>query len=325
MEEVKVLTYDEAIKRFNEAHPKGVDLVYVDYRDCISDTGTLQKMVKENTLYIDDMMIDGWYGDSVYDGAIEVMVDLFTEDEMEQLENDSNLKDDIRFYIQEHDTSDPVKDLLRNTGIQPWYYSLNLTYDGYDYTTHEERMALVQTTAKVLNLPIEKVLDTMAIVMDNAYDGGDICLLFACDVQDLICEDTNTIIFNQGAELCVMNRGNGSGHSEPLKIEIVLPLNRNNLYHDIADAGYSFTKDVCGLVLSGIEYPISLERRETMAMIGTNEALQEREEAYKKYDELIKEGKCSPSDPRYNSHDTEYINQYPCGNKCKRCSKFFID
>lgn len=57
----------------------------------------------------------------------------------------------------------------------------------------------------------------------------------------------------------------------------------------------------------------------------TNGITQQKEKSYKKWDEDLKKGICHFADPRFKSHDTEYINDFPCGNKCKNCGRFYID
>ena len=45
-----------------------------------------------------------------------------------------------------------------------------------------------------------------------------------------------------------------------------------------------------------------------------------------KLDKTYRDGGCTAGDLKYERHrNTTYINEYPCGTRCKSCGTFFID
>lgn len=60
--------------------------------------------------------------------------------------------------------------------------------------------------------------------------------------------------------------------------------------------------------------------------VSTSSEMKAFEEQQKKYDDAYKAGKCTLGDMKMSRHqETEYINNFPCGWKCKFCGNFWID
>jgi hypothetical protein len=126
-----------------------------------------------------------------------------------------------------------------------------------------------------------------------------------------------------------MDRGNGSGHSEPIGIKLTAKFNRKNLHSDNGAPGYSFTNDVCGLTKGFMSYANIRKAKKTDKIIEVDinpkfEAEMKRE---KELDKHWKEtGHCTFGDMNFKRHkNLPYRNDFPCGNKCTECGTFFID
>jgi hypothetical protein len=287
-------------------------------------------MIQEgNTDQLQEKIMD-WYNESEWEAINYILNELFTEEELEHY-NETNEIDEIKDLIYSLDKSDPAKQLLKNTSKAIIFYDLNLdcsrSYNGSD----DNKIAY--KIAKRLKIDYKKYKDSLLNLLSNSFDGGNLTVLFECDIEDLLTpisgNKANEIKFTGDFEICIMDRTNGSGWSDKIKDlkELQLPFNRENLYLDEAAAGYSFTGDVCGMCHGGMETSISFYHKPKQKKAKINEKAKQKETSYKEWDERLKKNSkdCSPSDPRYKSHDTEYRNDFPCGNKCKNCGRFYID
>ena len=106
--------------------------------------------------------------------------------------------------------------------------------------------------------------------------------------------------------------------------KLIIPFDYKNLWIDEVAVGYSYS-EVCGLYKPYYDYDFVLTHDKRIKQATVNPYLIEKANEYAKFDELLKQGQCSFNDPRWKSHDTEYINNFPCGDKCKKCGRFFID
>ena len=101
------LTIDDAIARLDESY----DLVYVDYRDQLTDE-QVTFLVKGDTEALYDSL-DEWFSEAEYLGAEAAMHDAFDDDELDCLGQTG--VQTIRETIMERDTSDWLSALIRQT------------------------------------------------------------------------------------------------------------------------------------------------------------------------------------------------------------------
>jgi hypothetical protein len=180
---------------------------------------------------------------------------------------------------------------------------------------------------KILKTDDPQTRKSVQDVVYNAGYGGDLVILFEDEIEYLL-NDGNIIDFGPNTHICIMDRIQGSGHSEPLNTGISVEFNRKNLHCDEGAPGYSFSGDVCGLTkgfMDGCEIG-NAKLNENIIKIQINKEEQDRLEKEKEYEKTYKEGKCTRGDIKISRHrDTFYVNEYPCGTHCPHCGQFWID
>lgn len=322
------------LEQILELLPKKVSLHYVDYRESLDEhTKTLQKCISAGNyeaLYdeTDDWYIDDHYG---FDEVIkELRSDLedafeFDEDELDSIMD--QYEDEIRDAIYERDDSDVVKDLLRNTSDQTMFYDTgHYVESGWGESEAHYRLERIKIK-KLLSIKDDTFDRDIDLMIAQASYGGKLYVYFYDSVEDFINidKDFNTIEFSGNVSIAIVDHGNGSGDSMDLAHCFELPFERGNIFLD-REVIYSYTFDVCGMSSSwcsgtNVKFKITAEPG-TIEKSSINEHI-EREA---KLDKIFREGGCTAGDTRYTRHhDMEYINNYPCGSKCKKCGTFFID
>lgn len=322
-----MLTPQIIIKRIKTEYPKGVDLIYVDYRENLNDehekleelatTGFVNEMIDFNTL-----------ADNQYETIKELAKQLFSEEELIEIRNNDELTEALHTTFLEMDTSTPEKDLLKNTNRQYFYYDLNFTVEeAIDQASIETEAKRI---ARFLRLGYSKHKAILHELVSNAGYSGQLVILFTTEPLALEGEQQGYITFDRNYTLCIMNRDNGSGYDVDLKIPLAFQFIRANLHNDRGHAGYSYSYDVCGLVMAD-EAVFNITANKTKAKykliaIQENEVDKDFTERERKYQATFDAGKCTLGDMRYNRHrNMEYRNDYPCGHKCQDCGTFFID
>lgn len=329
--ETKLRTVEEAIAVLEKEHPHGIDLVYIDYRDSFNEMkDKLNKAIQANDLYSiceDENNIE-WFSDSEYATIEEIMKDTFTDEEIDAWNEKWEDMETVKQWFYDHDTSDPIKDLMKNTGKQFFFYDTGLEIPEYPsygngesfLTKHAKRIA------NKLKVDYTKHEKTLRSLVANACYGGSLVLVFYAEPDAFFTDrkdkDANYIKVPK-AHLVIMDRSNGSGDQETIDEIVALPFNRKNLWIDSEAGGYSIDS-VFGFYLPSFEQTPSLHWVKKARKVGSTK-LQAEAETYAKWDEDLKKGICHFADPRFNSHDTEYIMSFPMGNKCKRCGRFYID
>jgi len=321
-DETKIRTLEEIIKDLELEYPKGVDLVYIDYRDEIEDSATINKLIQNNTYYEEDQAWV-WQADAQYESIDFILKEQLTNDELEHLsEND---RDAINVWFYDHDTSKPEEQLLKNTRNKLFFYDTGLYIDSQEGNTAKETQKTIKQIAKTLKIDAKTHEKDLYSLINEAYYGGQLTVLFYDKPFDLIDPDAkeNTITFPK-LNVCIMDRSQGSGFDVTITEKVSLPFNRKNLWLDDAAGGYSYNS-VCGPYLPAYECSPSIHYVKKQPKAKINQDLQDKAKLYAEWDKDLKKGICHFADPRYNSHDTEYRNDYPCGDKCKRCGRFFVD
>ena len=305
-------------------YPHGVDLIYIDYNDSFdNDINALNRAIQANNIHEAWPDQPDWFCDASYESTDYILKENFTTKELEEWDSDD--RQDILDWLQNHDTSTPAESLLRNTGSKLFFYDTGLeipeypSYGGGDtfLNKHAKRIA------NKLKIDFEKHKKSLRSIIANACYGGKLVLIFYTKPSDMFGGDKCNAIKFPKAQLVIMDRDQGSGDSETIDEEVILPFNRKNLWIDSEAGGYSIDS-VFGFYLPAFEqnpaYVYMNKIRKTKAT-----ALQAEKSKYDAWDADLKKGICHFADPRFNSHDTEYIMNFPMGNKCKRCGRFYID
>ena len=318
------LTKEQVHDLLTAKHGDGIELVYIDYRDRIEDAKTREELLQtpENDY---EIVCGDWMADSEYETIDTIIRELEEENGVEYTDETKEL---IKDWCYEHNTSNPIKDLLRNTGSEYLYYDTGINIEPLNYYEEtdneiEKRAKLIATTLKV---DYKKHENSLHLLVEQAGYGGQLVILFTACIEDFM-QDAKYIKFNGGASVCIMDRANGSGDNTELNEEMVFDFKRENLHSDKGDNGYSYTYKVCGLV-GGLYEDGFLTDKKPKKLIKTieNEEAKAKREREAVFEKRWKAGECSFGDMNISRHkETPYRNDYPCGSRCEDCGTFWID
>ena len=328
---------DERIKKYLPEH---VELYYVDYNDNLSDQKRiLQECIDANSLMPLSESVYEWWNNlhDYYMGEIrqammkDGLLDLFDEHYW-----------DICDWLQDHDTSDPVDGLLKNTGSVTCYYDLGLELDcGYHYAfmcNPWRNESIAKCAYKVRQkLGIKKgTPEAEAInMMVEQSGGGQLRIYFQAHLQDLIAgdhyackedkQDFQQIRFQGKVALAVYDSINGSGDFVYLNIDKTFPFLRDNIAISETER-YDLEScfGMCGDWLDKCANPqLLMEPTKTRIKTSPAAELRAREAEYIK---TYKAGGCTYEDSDIRRHrDVYYDNSFPCGSRCPHCGTFWID
>ena len=330
-------------KRIEKYMPSYVHLYYVDYRDNLRDnTDLLQSCITKNNLYpLSENVFDFWdYPECYY---YEEIRKAMREDGIEDLFDE--LRDEIDEYLYEHDDSDPVRDLLRNTGDVTCFYDLGVEVDcGWHeavFCTPWRNETVASCAYKVRRkLGIQKGTPEAKQIYNicaNATCGGTLRLYFKADVESLISgdnylnaedkQDFQQIRFKGKVAVAVYNPNQGAGDFDYIDIDCTLPFLRDNLAISKVDKYHlEDCFGMCGDWLNKCVTPIlsvePLKKKKTLKKSKISEDRKREAE----YDAVFKAGGCTPGDMDITRHrDVYYDNTFPCGMRCPHCGTFWVD
>lgn len=325
--EIKVKILDnkeEAIEWLKSEYPHGLDLIYVDYNDQYHDMTSLQRLLKEGWEANDE----DWQGDADWETRNQVKENY--KKEMETDEISEEVSEGMDEWLWDHDTSNPTKDLLRNTGRKLCYINTTSNSISAGNTGCGNIPELVRKFGKTT----EEKAEIKAVLNEQFYE-APVSFYFYADVEDLFetlhgkDSDKWKYIHIDGAYFGTVDRIQGSNWlGEKNLFKIVMKQDdfiRNFFLDEAKGTGYRWN-EICG----GSRYEDagifgSETRKKDYQLIETEvSAEQEREENFqKKWD---KEKTCSFGDMNMKRHEkTEYINEIPCGIHCRVCGNFWID
>ena len=318
--------------------PNSVNLYYVDYRDDLSEhSDLLEETLRKNSLDPICEKVSDWLAeDSITDGYIDE-IRTAMEDEGYELTDDD--EEEIRDWLYEKDTSDPVSDLLKNTGKLSMFYSLGLEVEGWSeagffspsmrYSSEAQEAYKVRRILGIKKDTKEaKFIDS---IVANASYGGELRIYFNLDLEEALSgeveKDFKQIQFNGKYAVAVYNNGVGSGDFEYMELNKTFPFIRDNLYTSDADK-YSIERcfGMCGDWLDKTATPMmSIEPLKKKAKIKKSENTA-RIAQENKYKQIFNAGGCTKGDMDYTRHrDVYYKNEIPCGSHCPHCGTFWID
>lgn len=320
--------------------PKNTCLIFVDYRDNLNEAEELlQQCLSDNSTDPISERVDDWYIDHELSSLEDYMKDLksnmvdkldYSEEEAEDYVN--RHEDEIKDIIYERCDDDTVADLLKNTGKEVMFYQtgLEIPEDSWCWKKKDLNHWRYEVKKK-LGIKNNKNYDAdIDMMLLQATYGGSLVIYFNQDIKPLIHPDYEIdfqkITFGS-PNIAVINTGNGSGDSTFLKHhQCTFEFDRNNLFLERA-IKYNYTYEVCGMSSDWCDDT-------SIALIGAVKQNQEQSsnpilqqmKYDKECDEVYKKGDCTFGDMDTRRHrNVQYINNFPCGNKCPHCGTFWID
>ena len=247
--EVQAPTASEALAWLKEQYPHGVDLVYIDYCDSIESAGDREKILQAPDEWWDILDGDGWIFDNKFQAVDTIVREYSERGEGEAYEITDETRDAMQDWLIDHDTSNPIKDLLKNTGREYMYYDTGLSFESLDYASDKDKEVIkrAKTIAKKLRVDYAKHGARLCQMVGQAWYGGQVVILFENTISNFL-ENAKFIKFSGDAEVCLMDRGGGSGDSVKLSEKMLFNFKRENIHTDKGDNGYSYAYDTCGLV-----------------------------------------------------------------------------
>ena len=319
---------EEIIKnRLEKEYPYGTNLIYIDRSDDFSEDKEALELLA-TTGWTNDGDTPNWMFDAQDESIDYILKEMFSDEEIEELEENDNLMQYFRDLCYEKDTSTPTEDLLRNTNERFYFYDLSFEINSLDYSTEEKEAKRI---AKKLKIDYKKHEKTLYELVGNAYDGGMLTILFVTDPNNLYTKDEKYkyIHFEDDFELCIINRENGSGYGLRISESFTFKLIRENLHDDDAAEGYSYSGDTCGMCMwrTNTNWKFTDNKQENdIIFVKNNTEMAELTRREQKYKENYRNGKCTYGDKNFSRHrNAKYRNEYPCGNKCEDCGTFWVD
>ena len=329
MEKNKKITLEEV----KELLPYKTYLYYVDYNDNLNNfLEEIQQCIHNANFDALDYVLDWDTFEEEESYIVKLRKDLYkkynkTSVDAFVYEN----RDEIAEIIREKDDSENlVSQLLRNTSGMACFYDLNVYMD--EYTTYKNKS--MEELKKALKIKVSNTHydNELTELLENAmYDGRLVIYFYIEDWEDLIieCIKSNKIIFSGDVTIAIINNNLGSGHSVELKdFCFHSKFNEENIYIDDC-VKYSFVSDVCGMDQSfckGTKFELSKISNHKKVKNKEKTELQLQIEQNARYEKTFKNGGCTFGDMNITRHrETYYINDFPCGTKCKNCGTFFVD
>ena len=230
--------------------PDYVELYYVDYCDNLSQhQELLSECVNRNSLMpLSEQVFDWWDFPEKY--YLDEIRQRMQEDNIDAL-FDSNYED-ILDYLSANDRSNPVEQLLKNTGAQSCFYDLGLELDcGYHYAfmctpwRNESPAAASYKIRRKLGIKKDSLeAEQILRLCKNASCGGSLRLYFKSDIVSLISgdkyeesteNDFQQIRFQGKVAVAIYNPNEGSGDFEYIAGSFTLPFIRDNISLSSAD------------------------------------------------------------------------------------------
>jgi len=330
METLQKITFEQIKKLL----PKTTSLYYVDYRDSLDDhQELLQQCISDNDFCPLWEAIDEWFIDSpchafkyLNKELASDMVNEFNIDDDEAEELIEEYRDELQDHYYSVDDSDVLKDLLRNTASLITHYDTGYYMESGSWNWSEAEIRLERIKIKkFLGIKNSGYDDDLDMMIQQASGGGQLNIYFKMDFEDFIGNDKKSIIFSD-YQIGIVNHYEGSGDilETEIKEDLKLPFNRQNVFLE-KSIKYNWTYSIAGMVSSWCD---STGYRFSDDDLGGLEDSKQAElnKQEQKYNETFSKGSCTFGDMDYNRHrNTEYINDYPCGTKCKDCGTFWID
>lgn len=167
-----------------------------------------------------DQLDEQWLDDLRYDAARQVIRDLVGDDALfELLDGDPDLFDELRFAVEQVDTSDPMRELLANTGSRLLLIPLGFAVP--DYTCRDNLDDLIAQICAAVGVDPFANHSAVGEALENAFYGGQLMVIVYASVADAVGAAHVRIT---DPYLLIHDRFNGSGADLKLQGTIELPL-----------------------------------------------------------------------------------------------------
>jgi len=254
------ISLEEMCKLF----PKRIELSYVDYNDNLNENieDVLKMIQTQDYSVLEDQIFDWWMESS--DNSVDEYIkelksdleheyDFDTDDELDDIIEDK--RDELRWYLEEHDESNVLKDLLRNTSDIVAFFDTCLELYESDYSHYRKDTINLRNQIKrklkidLKNHQYDKQLDIMIL----QSSGGRLVVYFTIDTDTILSywmkldENGYNAITFKNAMIAIIDTYNGSGDNTHIQFhEFTLPFDKNNLFFDKA-IKYNYTYKVCNM------------------------------------------------------------------------------
>lgn len=310
----------EDVQKFIEANQPEI---YWDRGDALSDAQISQILSSENGL--DEVSETLW--DMNIDHIFELEDDLIQEviSEFELSEGDSG--EEFKDFCRDHISVDMnIDSLIKNVGNQVFFYDTGVSTKGYGQSPAEYRaeMKKIKKSLGVKNNIYDKELEQM--LLEASY-GGQLVVYFMANLYDIINEEKIPSIQFWNMNIAIIDTYGGSGSDCFIAgYELIVPFDRSKIFFE-KSIKYNYSFAVCGMIhdwCSDTQWGFATAK--VRKKPAKKSAIQLTKELNAQYDKVFASGKCSFGDMDINRHrKVEYINNYPCGNKCLDCGTFWID
>ena len=312
------------MKDFKDYLEKDYELVWLDYRDSLDgDPELVEKIAKAGNL---EPLYEDGISESIdeerWESASEIaknVVEKMIEDGV--LEDEANeTMDEIIYEIEDRDKSNPYMELVKRTEVT-FFMSLGMeiaeAWSKDDETLEEE----IEWAMDFFGTKDKETEEGLRALFSES--GGILRIYFSANLEDLLNGNIKSIKLDGYCSVGVVNPYEGSGYVEEIMFNnVLIPFKRENLFVDKAEKWGWSEMSGCS---DGWADPVGFLAEESGKELeeSPEAGIKERENEYNK---RFKEGGCTFGDMDMKRHrHVEYINEYPCGWKCKDCGTFWID
>lgn len=174
--------------------PQYVSLYHVDYRDDLDEHEDIQEeCIRSNSL---EKLYEKAY--EWYEEQESLNMRGYLEETRKSMEADSlagqfeEHEDEIRDLIYDRNDSDPAKDLIRNSSVTNFFYSLGVEISGYQAGIPQRGESTAMACYKVrraLHLKKGQFDEKIEELVENAAYGGELRVYFNAMFDRLVSED----------------------------------------------------------------------------------------------------------------------------------------
>ena len=174
--------------------PQYVSLYHVDYRDDLDEHEDIQEeCIRSNSL---EKLYEKAY--EWYEEQESLNMRGYLEETRKSMEADSlagqfeEHEDEIRDLIYDRNDSDPAKDLIRNSSVTNFFYSLGVEISGYQAGIPQRGESTAMACYKVrraLHLKKGQFDEKIEELVENAAYGGELRIYFNAMFDRLVSED----------------------------------------------------------------------------------------------------------------------------------------
>lgn len=256
-------TLRDALLEDYRARPFLPDLVYVEYDDRLTDE-QVAGVVSGDWDEVDNDDFTEWVSEAT-GGAVREIIKETAGDILRRMIADGTLDededpdviaddfewttewDDVRFWLEDHDQSNPVKDLARNTPDPLVQYVPDPVIE-IDVEDEEESNSEVARVLTELGLPsTAHNYEAMYAAMANCHGPTEVRVLFTADMEEMIDLTVEEVRLKDPA-LLLLNPYDGSGmDTDNMEGTITVP--RDQIRLDSA-LGYGSWDNIAGVVVS---------------------------------------------------------------------------